>query len=89
MKAITSTEASRRFSELLDRVRYKHEAFLVVRRGEAIARIGPATTPERSVSLAELVQSLGRLRTGDAAFADDLDAIQREQPDAGGNPWRS
>jgi len=45
-KRITGTEAARKFSDLLNRVRYGREAFDVVRRGVVIARLVPAAHSE-------------------------------------------
>jgi prevent-host-death family protein len=42
MRNVTATDAARRFSELLDAVERRGETFVVVRRGRAVARIGPA-----------------------------------------------
>lgn len=42
MRSLSATEVARRFSELLDMVEQRGETFLVVRRGRAVARIGPA-----------------------------------------------
>lgn len=42
MKQVSATEAARRFSEVLDSVESERETFTVVRRGRAVATIGPA-----------------------------------------------
>ena len=42
MRRLTATEASRRFSDLLDQVERDGESFVVERRGRAIASIVPA-----------------------------------------------
>ena len=42
MERLTATEAARRFSELLDAVEQRRASFVVVRRGRAVATIGPA-----------------------------------------------
>jgi prevent-host-death family protein len=42
MRRLTATDAARRFSEVLDAVEMHGESFLVVRRGQAVARIEPA-----------------------------------------------
>ena len=39
--AVSATEAARSFSELLNRVRYQHKAFVVERGGEAVCEIRP------------------------------------------------
>lgn len=42
MRRISATEASRRFSELLDAVEHRGETFVVVRNGRPVARVAPA-----------------------------------------------
>jgi antitoxin (DNA-binding transcriptional repressor) of toxin-antitoxin stability system len=42
MRSLSATDVARRFSELLDMVEQRGETFLVIRRGRAVARIGPA-----------------------------------------------
>ncbi|HTT96162.1 MAG TPA: type II toxin-antitoxin system Phd/YefM family antitoxin [Solirubrobacterales bacterium] len=42
MKQLSATDAARRFSDVLDSVESEGETFVVVRRGRAVARIGPA-----------------------------------------------
>jgi antitoxin (DNA-binding transcriptional repressor) of toxin-antitoxin stability system len=42
MRSLSATEAARRFSALLDAVERRGETFVVVRRGKAVAHIGPA-----------------------------------------------
>src|SRR5680860_1313735 len=42
MRQVTATEAARRFSEMLDSVENGRERFVVMRRGRAVATIGPA-----------------------------------------------
>lgn len=76
---ISATDAARRLSDLLNRVLYRGESFVIVRNGTAVAQLGPA--PERvPVTLADAVERLLAVRTGDPSFADDLERIQAEQP---------
>lgn len=42
MREITSTEAAKRFADLLDAVEHRGESFVVMRRGHAVASIAPA-----------------------------------------------
>jgi prevent-host-death family protein len=44
VKHVSATEASRRFSELLDSVEREGESFVVIRHGKAVAMIGPPPT---------------------------------------------
>lgn len=85
-ESVTATEASRRFSNMLDRVRFDSESFDIVRNGEVVARIVP---PERRrASLADLLEALDAAGPMGADFADDLEAVQREQPPLD-DPWTS
>jgi prevent-host-death family protein len=84
---ISATDAHRRFSEILNRVRYRNETFVVKRRGEPICEIvpvRPATFTGRE--LVELIRSLPH------PGKDYLDAVERhvrKQPKAEKTPWRS
>jgi prevent-host-death family protein len=71
VKSVTATEAARRFSDVLDAVEADGESFLVVRRGRAVARIGPATGQQGSA-----VKSLLRSAPRDAAWLDDVKAAR-------------
>ena len=85
---ISATEAARRFSDLLNRVRYRGESFTIVRNGEAVASLtGAASRP--SVNLRSLMARLQELWTDDREFADDLERIVAEQPAIGDSPWDS
>jgi len=83
---IGATELARRLSDVLNRVRYRDERFLVERNGEPIATLGPAA-PSARITLAELVARLPRAGSGDAGFADDLEAIQALQSPAESPAW--
>jgi antitoxin (DNA-binding transcriptional repressor) of toxin-antitoxin stability system len=64
---LTSTEAARRFSELLDAVENSGETFLVLRHGRTVARIGPATGAQGS-----RVKALLRTAPRDRRWTADL-----------------
>ncbi len=51
VQTITATEAGRAFSELLNRVRYEHQSFIILRGGERVARIEPASPPTAPTGL--------------------------------------
>lgn len=40
---ISATEAARTFAGLLDAVEHRHQAFTIVRRGKAVARLQPVS----------------------------------------------
>jgi len=63
-KAISATEAVRKFSEILNSVKYRGESFTIVRGGKPVALISPVEGPSKRRplrELRELVKSLPRL----------------------------
>jgi prevent-host-death family protein len=85
---VTATDAARRFSDLLNRVRYAGESFVIVRGGEEIGQLVPAE-PNHPLTLRGLLEVLASEGAPDPEFADDLEAIQSEQPSVGETPWPS
>ena len=85
---ISATEAARRFSDLLIRVRYAGESFVVVLNGEAVCRIEPVV-PSKLATVADLLDVLASAPSGDDGFADDLEKTQRKQPKLPRSPWVS
>lgn len=65
VQTITATEAARAFSKLLNRVRDERQSFVIVRGGERVARIDPASPPtaptgsELDRLLTDVIPSLG------------------------------
>ena len=84
MTKITATEASRRFSDILNRAQYRGESFDVVRGGKVVARIGPAVEKRLTAGeFSELWKSWPRLDPEDAAqFEEDLKEIRASAPAA-------
>ena len=83
---LTATEAARTFSDILNRVRYRGETFVVERGGEPICRITPATAPVRFTGK-DLVKLLERLPRPDDGYLDAVEAAAAEQPMLPGSPW--
>jgi len=84
--SVSATEAARNFSELVNRVRYKRQSFLVERGGQAVCEIRPVfeATGFKGVDLARLLGSLPE------PPEDYLDAVAdgaREQPPAEDRRW--
>ena len=65
-RTVPSTEVSRHFSEYLNRVAYKGEHFLLVRRKQVLAELKPAPRGRRLGDLPELFRSLPHLSTHEA-----------------------
>jgi prevent-host-death family protein len=83
---LTATELAKRLSDVLDRVRYRGERFVVERNGEPVATIAPAAPPV-GITVEEFVARVGDLRMPGDGFADDLEAIQALQGVAEGPEW--
>jgi prevent-host-death family protein len=79
---VSATEAARRFADVLDAVEKEGETFLVVRRGRAIARIGPATGG-RGGDVKALLRSAPR----DRAWSEELRGL-RAALDVQERPWQ-
>ena len=71
MRSLSATDVARRFSELLDMVEQRGETFLVVRRGRAVARIGPARAANGKV-----VKEILRSNPPDARWASELHELR-------------
>lgn len=71
---ISATELSRTLGDVLGRVRYRHDAFLVERNGDPIAAIVPI--PEASLTSArEALTAWREEGSREPAFADDLELV--------------
>ncbi len=87
---LTVTEAVRNFSEILGRVRFKGERFVLVKGGKPVAELGP-TDAAALVRLGELpgvLAGLPHLGHEDAnEFALDLDSGRKAIGPMPGVPW--
>ncbi len=83
---ISATELARRLSDVLSRTHYRGERFVVERGGETVAILEPPSGATRSITLRELLGQIQKLRPDDR-FAEDLEAIQAEQPAAEPPRW--
>ena len=82
-KSVTATEAVRKFSEILNSVKYRGESFTIVRGGKPVASISPVENLPKRKSLRELREWVKNLpRLGDEAdrFGKDLKRIRKHQP---------
>jgi len=66
---ITATEASRQFSDILNRVRYRGESFVVERSGEVVARIAPIGKDVRPTLSKDLAAFFKSRKRGDLELA--------------------
>jgi len=82
-KRISATEAVRKFSEILNSIKYKGERYTVIRGGKPVASIRPVETPIKEKFLGELRELLKSVpKLGDEAekFEEDLKEILKLQP---------
>jgi antitoxin (DNA-binding transcriptional repressor) of toxin-antitoxin stability system len=83
---ISATELARTIGDVLGRVRYRGDTFVVDRNGDPVARIAPL--PGAGVSLADAMAAWRAVAPPDPTFADDLERVGRaDRPPE--NPWGS
>ncbi|HYM13511.1 MAG TPA: hypothetical protein VEU62_22415 [Bryobacterales bacterium] len=83
---ISATRAAREFSDLLNRVRYRGEEFVIERGGEPVCRLTPARPA--SFTLASLARLLGSIPKPDKGYWDAVARITRRQPAVPRSPWQ-
>ncbi len=82
---ITATELARKLGEVLGKVRFRGDTFVIERNGEAVARVVPSPR-SRTATLAEGLRAWKEAGSDDPDFADDLERINRaDRPPR--NPW--
>ena len=74
---ISATYLAQNLSDVLNRVHYRGDRFIVERNGETVATL-EAAKPVRPVSLREIAAKLAAIPRPDDRFADDLEAIHAE-----------
>jgi len=80
-RTLSATEASRNFSEIMNRVKYRGESFVVERGGERICEIRPAA-PARftGADLIALIRSLPSPGDGYLKVVEELTRSQKKLP---------
>ena len=84
-RRVSATEASRSFSEILNRVRYRGEVFLVMRGGQPICELRPAAPT--LFTGADLLTLLRSLPAVDEDYLDAVEETARNQPQLPESPW--
>lgn len=88
--SVTSTQLAKGLSDILNRIYYQGESFVVERNGQAVASLAPIqAAPTQGVVWRDVVAAFDDLTWPDAAFADDLAAIQATQPPLEQSQWDS
>lgn len=81
MKTITVTEAARHFSDLVNRVRYRHERAILLKGGRPVARIEPIQPGMTGRELAESWKDHPWLDPDEAdVFGRDVESARNKLP---------
>jgi antitoxin (DNA-binding transcriptional repressor) of toxin-antitoxin stability system len=83
---VTSTELARNLSDILNRIQYRGERFIVERNGQVIADIRPAEKT-KILTVAEFLELWKSLPRADDKFADDLEEILAMQSRTAPPEW--
>jgi len=84
---VSATELARNLGDILARIRYRHESFVVERNGRPVARIVPAE-PSETGTIREALTAWIAGAASDLTFADDLARVNAADRPAD-NPWES
>ncbi len=87
MPRISATELARRLGDVLARVRYREESFVVERGGKPVARLVPLGS-KASPTAREALAAWRRAGRAEKAFAADLESVTQSDQ-VPGNPWAS
>jgi antitoxin (DNA-binding transcriptional repressor) of toxin-antitoxin stability system len=74
MNRVSATDLARRLGDILGRIRYRRETFVIERHNVPIAHIGPAPSGG-AASLREVAEEWLAASEADATFADDLERV--------------
>lgn len=73
---INATELARKLGEILAKVRFRRDVFVIERNGEAVARISPFPVAA-DATLGEAFRAWHEARSEDPGFAEDLERVNR------------
>jgi antitoxin (DNA-binding transcriptional repressor) of toxin-antitoxin stability system len=82
-KTITATEAVRKFSEILNSIKYTGDDYTIMRGGKPVATIRPAEAHAKALTLGDLaglVKSLPTLGDDAERFKKDIKEARKHQP---------
>ena len=82
---ITATELARSLSDILSRVQYRSESFVIERNGQTVATLKPPDG-KPPITLGKLFSRLRERHGPLEGFADDLKAVQASQEKIGPPP---
>lgn len=87
-KKISATEAARSFSDVVARVHYRGEEFVVEKGGEAVCKISPVGRLGATKStIADLLTVLDAMPSVDDGYKEAVLEVTRKQPKTPRSPW--
>ena len=72
---IRATDLARNLGDVLARVRYRRDSFIVERNGKPVARVVPLAGAAGGATVAEVLTAWAHDSAGDPSLADDLAAV--------------
>lgn len=84
---ISATDLARKLGDVLGRIRYRGETFLVERNGDPVARVVPLTA-RPTAALADVFAAWSAAGKADPSFARDLEEVGSAD-DPAEDPWAS
>ncbi len=84
---ISATELARKLGDVLGKIRYRGETFVVEKNGKPVARL-TGLPDARAGTAAEVLGAWRESAGSDPAFADDLELVNRTDLPAD-DPWAS
>jgi len=90
-KVLTVTEAVRHFSEYVNRVAYRNEAFVLCKGKKSVAELRPLPRGRRLGDLPSILRTVPHLSKADGdSFAKDVDTARKDlNATAPRDPWAS
>jgi antitoxin (DNA-binding transcriptional repressor) of toxin-antitoxin stability system len=89
-RKISATEAARSFSDVVSRVRYQGEEFIVEKGGEAVCRISPVEGGRSARStIGDFLRLLEELPAVDDEYREIVRKLTRKQGKTPRSPWES
>ena len=86
-KKISATDAARSFSDVVARVHYRGEEFVVEKGGEAVCKISPEGQGAAKSTIGDLLGLFERMPSFDDGFRDAVIEASRKQPKLPRSPW--
>jgi prevent-host-death family protein len=87
VRTISATKAAREFSDLLARVRYRGEEFVIEKGGEPMCRVVPLRAGVSGSTASDLARVIGKFQKPDAEYLKQVESASRRQPKIPKSRW--